>query len=552
VNEKTGEIFVVDKAKDAVDRYTSSGVLIEEILGSSTKAGAFNFSTQSVGSYNPIVVDNSGGPDKGNFYVGAEIGERIFAFKLEAGVYKEFWEVGKISTGLAVDKFGNPWFTAFYEQVAVELDPSNGAIVKQVTTPGVEDESIAFGSEDHMFVTSYTGDRVAEFDPVTGNSLGTVTVKQPVGITVDPTTNNRFVVVQPSGVEILTPAGATVPGTPFFTETPAVAVNGAAGKMYTTNKNTNKIEVWHIAQHVPVSVAKTGGGIGLVTSVPAGIECGSTCSATSEEGDTVVLTATPDSGSAVAGWAGCAFEPSPDECEVNVGQVNSVTVDFAKALSLNVSKSGSGTVTSSPAGIDCGATCSASFLEGAKVTLTAVPPAHSRVVWQGCAAEPVADKCEVTVNSAMSVSAAFSPIMHALTVTTGGNGSGSVTCNGGSCAASYSEGTTIALAGSAASGSSFAGFSGAGCSGTTCTVTLEGDTTVTATFNVVSSGGRSGAGGGTPTPTPTPAPGATPKSKPVAKPLKCKRGFVKRKVHGKARCVKAKKHSKSKQHGKKH
>jgi hypothetical protein len=70
-----------------------------------------------------------------------------------------------------------------------------------------------------------------------------------------------------------------------------------------------------------------------------------------------------------------------------------------------------------------------------------------------------------------------------LTVGTAGSGSGSVTCNGGACAPSYAFGSTVTLAASAASGSNFSGFSGA-CSGTgSCTVTLEGPTAVTATFD---------------------------------------------------------------------
>jgi hypothetical protein len=71
-----------------------------------------------------------------------------------------------------------------------------------------------------------------------------------------------------------------------------------------------------------------------------------------------------------------------------------------------------------------------------------------------------------------------------LTIVKAGTGSGTVTCNAGACAAEYTEGTEVTLAASAASGSTFAGFSGAGCSGTgACKVTINADTTVTATFN---------------------------------------------------------------------
>jgi hypothetical protein len=551
VNEKTGEIFVLDGPKEAVDRYTSAGVLIEEILGSSTKAGTFYYSGEPTvfKKYAKIAVDNSGGSGESTLYVSSPViaGAHVFAFKLEAGVYKEIWEFspGYPVTGLAIDTHGDPWYTSFPHNVAVELDPNNqGAVLKEVGTPSVEDESIAFDSEDHMFVTYRNGADVVEFDPVTGLGLSTFSVTEPEEIAIDPTTNNRFVVTQ-SSVEVMRPDGTLVSGTPFFPNTQAVAVNGAAGKLYTINTSSNKVEVWHIAQPAPVSVAKTGGGDGAVTSAPAGIDCGATCQASFEEGETVVLTAQPESGSAVNGWTGCASEPSPAECEVTVAQANNVSVNFAKALSLTVSKTGSGTVTSTPTGINCGTTCSASYLEGTKVRLTASPAAHNTLAWQGCAAEPSADICEVTVNAVTSVSATFSPIMHALTIAMAGAGSGTVTCNGQPCVPNYPEGSTIALAASAAFGSTFAGFSGAGCSGTLCTITLEADTSVTATFNMIPP-----SGGGTPKPTPTPTP--VPKPKPVVKAVKCKRGYVKRKVHGKMRCVKLKKHGKSKKNNRKH
>jgi uncharacterized protein (TIGR03437 family) len=76
-----------------------------------------------------------------------------------------------------------------------------------------------------------------------------------------------------------------------------------------------------------------------------------------------------------------------------------------------------------------------------------------------------------------------------LTAATGGSGSGSVSPSpiGASCGAncwSYAAGTVVTLTATPATGSTFAGWSSA-CSGTsvTCTVTMNGNQTVTATFN---------------------------------------------------------------------
>jgi len=55
-----------------------------------------------------------------------------------------------------------------------------------------------------------------------------------------------------------------------------------------------------------LTVALTGNGTGTVTSVPAGINCPlEACGAQFNVGDTVVLTATPNPGSAFGAWTGC-------------------------------------------------------------------------------------------------------------------------------------------------------------------------------------------------------------------------------------------------------
>ena len=71
---------------------------------------------------------------------------------------------------------------------------------------------------------------------------------------------------------------------------------------------------------------------------------------------------------------------------------------------------GSGTVVSNPAGIECGATCSSTaFEEGTKVTLTASPSAGSTFVsWKGCEKGGVNGRqCTVTMDKAKTVNAKF-------------------------------------------------------------------------------------------------------------------------------------------------
>ncbi len=51
-------------------------------------------------------------------------------------------------------------------------------------------------------------------------------------------------------------------------------------------------------------ISKSGGGIGAVTSAPAGINCGGQCSASFTPGAQITLTATSDTGSTFTGWSG--------------------------------------------------------------------------------------------------------------------------------------------------------------------------------------------------------------------------------------------------------
>jgi large repetitive protein len=80
----------------------------------------------------------------------------------------------------------------------------------------------------------------------------------------------------------------------------------------------------------------------------------------------------------------------------------------SSTFSLTVSKSGSGTgsVSSSPAGIDCGAACSASFDSGASVTLTATPAAGSAFTgWSGACTGNTT--CSVKLSADTAVAASF-------------------------------------------------------------------------------------------------------------------------------------------------
>lgn len=81
-------------------------------------------------------------------------------------------------------------------------------------------------------------------------------------------------------------------------------------------------------------------------------------------------------------------------------------------FTLSVTKTGNGTVSSSPAGINCGASCVADFSSGTEITLTPAPDAgHRFIEWGGvCAGTPATNACDVDLTSDATVSARFFPI----------------------------------------------------------------------------------------------------------------------------------------------
>src|SRR3989442_2092782 len=76
------------------------------------------------------------------------------------------------------------------------------------------------------------------------------------------------------------------------------------------------------------------------------------------------------------------------------------------APTLTVQRTGSGTVTSNPAGIDCGSDCSESYAPGTAVTLMAAPAAGSAFGgWSGACSGT--GTCSVTLSASTSVTASF-------------------------------------------------------------------------------------------------------------------------------------------------
>ena len=105
-----------------------------------------------------------------------------------------------------------------------------------------------------------------------------------------------------------------------------------------------------------------------MSSTPSVIDCGTTCDTALDQGTLVELSAAPAAGWTFAGWSGaCGGEAA---CSVTMDAAKSVTATFTlTGYELSVSRVGSGTVSSTPSGIDCGTTCKTTLDHGATVVL---------------------------------------------------------------------------------------------------------------------------------------------------------------------------------------
>jgi hypothetical protein len=102
----------------------------------------------------------------------------------------------------------------------------------------------------------------------------------------------------------------------------------------------NALAVWHrsngtnlivqaasgISSTRTLSVSVAGSGSGAVTSQPAGISCGVTCSAAYATGTPVTLTAATGAGSTFGGWSGACSGSAT--CTVSMTQARAVTATF--------------------------------------------------------------------------------------------------------------------------------------------------------------------------------------------------------------------------------
>jgi hypothetical protein len=308
--------------------------------------------------------------------------------------------------------------------------------------------AVNHGANQSYTITPDPGYKVADV-LVDGSSVGAITTYTFTNVTAAHTISATFMVntliitasagangsISPSGgTEVNEGASQTYTITPDANyQVNAVLVDSSSVGTVTTYTFSNVTANHTISvSFAPITYAITASAGSHGSTSPSG-------SVAVNQGSSRSFTITPDTGYRIADVLvdGSSVGAVSSYEFANVVAPHTISASFeedAYALTVTKDGTGTGTVASSPAGINCGATCSGNFNAGASVTLNATPGTGSTFSgWSGSCTGT--GTCTVTMDQARSVTASFALNTYAITASAGANGgitpAGATTVNHG-------------------------------------------------------------------------------------------------------------------------
>ena len=237
-----------------------------------------------------------------------------------------------------------------------------------------------------------------------------------------------------------------------------------------------------------LTVIRAGSGSGSVSSIPAGIDCGTTCTAQYLPGTLVTLTATPFISSTFTGWSGAVVSMA-NTITLTADMAKDVTATFTlKTYSITPTAGANGTITpDTPQTVNYGASQMFTITPNIGYHITDVGVDGSSI-----GAVSAYTFTNVTANH--TITAAFgvnASTLYTLTVMLVGKGQGQVaslppglTCASGSCTATFAADAVVTLTATPLTATVFAGWSGAVVTTTNPLIlTMDATKQVTATFH---------------------------------------------------------------------
>lgn len=221
----------------------------------------------------------------------------------------------EIPLGVAVHPDGQRAYVAVADDTlsgldkVVAFDPASGAPLPGGFAVGQRPIAVAVTPDGaHVFVSNQLDNTVTRYEVASGSSSAApVGGLAPTGIAASPDGTSVYVANRDGGgsVSVMSVASGF--------ESARIALDAGSGpigiaiapdgrKTYTANATSGTASA--IGGAFALSIARAGTGIGTVTSVPAGIACGTACQASFEVGTVVELSAAASSESIFAGWSG--------------------------------------------------------------------------------------------------------------------------------------------------------------------------------------------------------------------------------------------------------
>lgn len=495
-DESNKKLYAIDPTDGVVNSYDTEG----KADGPQLAASGMSFEGGS-SSCDAIAVDNSSNAlTKGTVYVVSGPAHELFAFDATEG--KLLWHIASSEPcGVGIDSAGHPWLSDYNNGIQ-ELEPATGAAVEgaHIDGPG-GDGMLTFDSADNFIANAWnggpqkfspSGEELVFFKPGSASSE----------VAVDSSTNRVYSAVEGNGVYAWTSSGVLLTGyqevlyEPFDSSAVGVAADAANRKLYVST-TSGEVQVFNI-QDRAFTVTNTGSGAGK-TQCEANEAHFLPCTGDYYEGE-VTVEAKAEVGSETAGWKvnGAAACGTASMCKITLDADTTVEVDFAEikhTLKINKAGAGEGTVTSEPAGIECGEACATQSVEfkGEEVILLKATPApHSQFTgWSGGGCSGTAP-CLIELNADTEVTATFAKATHTVEAAVSGAGSVSAdsgtiaacTGSGGVCSGTYDEGAEVVLTATPSAHNQFNGWTGCtSVEGAVCKLTVpSANAKVTASF----------------------------------------------------------------------
>ena len=225
-------------------------------------------------------------------------------------------------TGLCADAF------------VLKLNPTGTALVWSTYlggTAGEQGNAIALDAQGHVYVTGQTDSvNFPLLDPVQGTNAGGANDAFVTNLSADGSHLIYSTYLGGGGDDAGFGIAVDQFGTAYVTGGTWSTNFPTLNPVQSTNHGVSDAFVFRLTQLYDLTVTRAGTGTGTVTSDPAGIACGATCSARFEGATTVTLTAAPSGKSIFMGWTGAGCTGT-GPCTVTMSSVQRVTGSFGLA-----------------------------------------------------------------------------------------------------------------------------------------------------------------------------------------------------------------------------